>query len=137
MAAHEGLNEHDLVEIRQALEKLTLTGAISAMEQVLVSLGYVRLEANMLRKKEYHPAMNKVKLETRAFELCSGKYTSLPELARAMGIHPSLVYRVRQGKRKINATFIIGAIKAFPGHKLDDLFYFTAEGASDDCRQQE
>jgi len=47
MAAHEGLNEQDLVEIRQALEQPTLTEAISAMEQVLVSLGYVRIKANM------------------------------------------------------------------------------------------
>jgi len=51
MAAHEGLNEHDLVEIRQALEKPTLTEAISAMEQVLMSLGYVRLEANMPKEE--------------------------------------------------------------------------------------
>jgi len=85
-----------------------------------------------LRKKEYHPAMNKVKLKTRAFELCSEKYTSLPHLARTMGISVSQIYRVRQGKRKINATFIIGAVQAFPGYKLDDLFYVTAEGGSDD-----
>ena len=137
MAAHEGLNEHDLVEIRQALEKPTLTEAISAMEQVLVSLAYVRLEANMPKEERISSGDDKVKLKTRAFELCSGKYTSLPELARAMGISGSQIYRVKQGKRPINEKFIIGAIKAFAGYKLDDLFYFTAEGASNDCRQQE
>ena len=68
-----------------------------------------------------------MKLRTRVFELCNGKYMNLSELARAMGIHPSLAYRVRQGKRKINATLIIGAVKAFPNHKLDDLFYLVPE----------
>jgi len=33
------------------LEKPTLTEAISAMEQVLVSPGYVRLEANMPKEE--------------------------------------------------------------------------------------
>jgi len=64
-----------------------------------------------------------MKLKTRAFELRNGKYTGLPELAQAMGISVSQIYRVRQGKRLINQKFIIGAIKAFPGYKLDDLFY--------------
>jgi len=86
------------------------------------------------RKKEYHPAMNKVKLETRAFELCSGKYANLSELAQAIGLSVSQIYRVKQGKRHINEKFMIGAIKAFPGYKLDDLFYVTAEGGSDDGR---
>jgi len=45
------------------------------------------------------------------------------ELAQAMGISESQIYRVRQGKRGINQKFIIGAIKAFPGYKLDDLLY--------------
>jgi hypothetical protein len=74
-----------------------------------------------------------MKLRTRVFELCNGKYENLSELAQAMGIHSSLAYRVRQGKRKINATFIIGAVKAFPGYKFDDLFYVVPDG-SDDCR---
>jgi len=72
-----------------------------------------------------------VKLKTRVFELCNGKYMNLSELAHAMGIDSSLAYRVRQGKRKINATFIIGAVKAFPGHKLDDLFYVSGGGEDD------
>jgi len=59
----------------------------------------------------------------KVFELCNGKYKSLPELGRAMGIIVSQIYRVRDGKHKINHKFIIGAVKAFPGHKLDDLFY--------------
>ncbi|GAI68526.1 hypothetical protein ES708_15916 [subsurface metagenome] len=64
-----------------------------------------------------------MKLNTRVFELYKGKYGSLPELARAMGISVGYIYKVRQGKRSINQKFIIGAIKAFPGYKLDDLFY--------------
>ena len=68
-----------------------------------------------------------MKLHTRVFELCNGKYANLSELARAMGIHRSLAYRVRQGKRKITATFIIGATKAFPEYNLEDLFYVDSE----------
>lgn len=44
-----------------------------------------------------------------------------------MGISVSQIYRVREGKRSINQKFIIGAIKAFPKHKFDDLFYLTPE----------
>jgi len=44
-----------------------------------------------------------------------------------MGISVSQVYRVREGKRQINQKFIIGAVKAFPEQKLDDLFYLTPE----------
>lgn len=64
-----------------------------------------------------------MKLNTKVFELYKGKYRSLPELARAMGISVGYIYKVRQGKRSINQKFIIGAIKAFLGYKLDDLFY--------------
>jgi transposase-like protein len=63
-----------------------------------------------------------MKLKTRIYKLCNGRYRNLSELARAMGIASSQIYRVRQGKRRINEKFIIGAVKAFPGHKLDDLF---------------
>jgi len=68
-----------------------------------------------------------VELKTRVFELYKGKYRSLPELARVMGISVGYIYKVRQGKRNINQKFIIGAIKAFPGYKLDDLFYVIPE----------
>ncbi len=62
-------------------------------------------------------------IKTRIFGLRNDKYKNLCELAQAMGISTSQVYRVRQGKRQINHKFIIGAKKAFPGCKLDDLFY--------------
>jgi hypothetical protein len=42
-----------------------------------------------------------------------------------MGISVSQIYRVRDGKRKINQKFIIGAISAFPESKLDELFYLA------------
>lgn len=69
-----------------------------------------------------------MELKTRVFALYPGHYSNLSELARAMGISTSQVYRVRDGKRPIGRKFIIGAKRAFPGYKLDDLFYFTPEG---------
>jgi len=64
-------------------------------------------------------------LKTRVFDLYIGRYRNLSELANAMEISVSQIYRVLEGKRNINRKFIIGAIKAFPGHKFDDLFYFV------------
>ena len=64
-------------------------------------------------------------LETRVFNLYSGRYRNLSELARAMEISVSQVYRVLEGKRNINRKFIIGAIQAFPEYKFDDLFYLV------------
>ncbi len=66
-------------------------------------------------------------VKTRIFELRNGKYKNLSELAQAMGISVSQIYRVREGKRNINQKFIIGAMEAFPGQKLDDLFYFATD----------
>jgi len=64
-------------------------------------------------------------IRTRIFELHNGRYNNLSELAEAMGISISQVYRVREGKRNINQKFIVGAIKAFPDYKFEDLFYFV------------
>ncbi len=66
-------------------------------------------------------------LKTKVFEFCDGKYKNLSELAAAMGISVSQIYRVREGKRHINQKFIIGAAKAFPSCKLDDLFYLAPD----------
>ena len=68
-----------------------------------------------------------MKLKTRVFELCDGRYRNLTELAQAMGISQDLIYRVRKGERGIHERFIIGATKAFPGYKLDDLFYVSED----------
>ena len=65
-------------------------------------------------------------IKTRVFELSQGKYHNLSELARAMGLSISQVYRVRMGKRGINEKFLIGAKKAFPEYRLDELFYFSS-----------
>jgi len=65
-------------------------------------------------------------VKIRVFELYYGRYGNLSALAQAMGISVSQIYRVRQGKRNINQKFIIGAIKAFPQHRFDDLFYFAS-----------
>ena len=64
-------------------------------------------------------------IKTKVFELRNGKYKNLSELAQAMEISVSQIYRVREGKRHINQKFITGAIQAFPERKFDDLFYFA------------
>ena len=64
-------------------------------------------------------------IRTRVFELANGRYHNLSNLARAMELSVSQVYRVREGKRGINEKFIIGAKKAFPDYRLDELFYFN------------
>ncbi len=66
-------------------------------------------------------------VKTRIFELCDGNYENLSQLARVMGISISQIYRVREGKRSINQKFIVGAIKAFPSHRLEELFYLVSE----------
>ena len=66
-------------------------------------------------------------VKTRIFQLNDGNYKNLSELAWAMGISVSQVYRVREGKRNINQKFIVGAVKAFPGYKFEDLFYFAPD----------
>ena len=69
-------------------------------------------------------------IRTRVFELANGKYHNLSDLARAMDLSVSQVYRVREGKRGINEKFIIGAKKAFPNYRLDELFYFNSGQSS-------
>lgn len=66
-------------------------------------------------------------VKTRIFELHINSYKNLSELAQAMGISISQIYRVREGKRRINEKFIVGAVRAFPDHKLDDLFFLAPE----------
>jgi hypothetical protein len=66
-------------------------------------------------------------IRTRVFEMADEKYCNLSALAVAMGLSVSQVYRVREGKRGINEKFIVGAKKAFPDSRLDELFYFTNE----------
>jgi len=68
-----------------------------------------------------------MKLNTMVFELCNGKYRTLAELVQTVGISYGLIYRVRKGERGINQKFILGATKAFPEYKLDDLFYVSKD----------
>ncbi len=42
-------------------------------------------------------------------------------------ISQDLIYRVRKGERGTHPKFILDAIKAFPGYKLDDLFYVSED----------
>jgi len=70
-------------------------------------------------------------IKTRVFQLAKSKYHSLSDLAKAMGLSVSQVYRVREGKRGINEKFIIGAKKAFPERLLDELFYFHSATISE------
>ena len=74
-------------------------------------------------------------IRTRVFELANGKYHNLSALARAMDLSVSQVYRVREGKRGINEKFIIGAKKAFPEFRLDELFYFNDGQSSGDMME--
>jgi len=69
-----------------------------------------------------------MQLKTRVFELSKGKFKSIKELALAMGVPEQIVYRVNKGECPVNETFITGALKAFPGYKLDDLFYVVPDG---------
>jgi len=69
-------------------------------------------------------------IRTRVFEMANGKYHSLSDLAGAMGLSVSQLYRVRDGKRGINEKFIVGAKKAFPNSRLDELFYFVTGQSS-------
>jgi hypothetical protein len=64
-------------------------------------------------------------IRTRVFDIANGKFQNLSELAKAMGISVSQVYRVREGKRGINEKFIVGAKMAFPDLRLDELFYLN------------
>jgi len=68
-----------------------------------------------------------MKLKTRVFELSNGRYRNVADLAQTMGISYDMIYRVRRGERGIHERFIIGALKAFPGYKLDDLFYVSED----------
>ncbi len=68
-----------------------------------------------------------LKLKTKVFELDNGRYHNLSELAQAMGISASHIYRVRRGERRISEKFIVGAMKAFPEYGFGDLFYFASE----------
>jgi len=69
-------------------------------------------------------------VRTKVFDLSHRGYRNLSELAKAMGISVSQIYRVKEGKRHINQKFIIGAVKAFPGYRLDELFYLTPDESS-------
>ena len=66
-------------------------------------------------------------IKTRIYQFYEGRYRNLSELAQSMGLSVSQVYRVREGTRSINQKFIIGAKKAFPEFKLDELFYLDFE----------
>jgi len=74
-----------------------------------------------------------VTLKTRVFDYYED-YSSLVEVVQAIGISTSQIYRGRQGKRAINEKFIIGALKAFPGYRLNDFFYVVPDRGDDDCR---
>jgi hypothetical protein len=70
-----------------------------------------------------------MKIKTRVFDIAGTRYQNLSDLAVAMGVSVSQVYRVREGKRGINEKFIIGAKTAFPDLKLDELFYFDTDSS--------
>ncbi|MFC1909040.1 hypothetical protein ACFLXD_04200 [Chloroflexota bacterium] len=71
-------------------------------------------------------------IKTRVYQLCEGRYRNLSELAQHMSLSVSQVYRVREGTRGINQKFIIGAKRAFPDFRLDELFYLDFETSPED-----
>lgn len=62
-------------------------------------------------------------MKTNVFKFAKpyGYYTGR-QLARAMGITPSMLSRVEHNHRRISATFIAGALRAFPNMTFDELF---------------
>lgn len=64
-------------------------------------------------------------VKTRIFELCNNDYENLSELAQAMEISIDRICRVWEGTHPIDQKIIVGAMKAFPNHKLHDLFYLV------------
>jgi hypothetical protein len=100
---------------------------IKVMKMLLTAhLTFVLLVFIIVPTGTYYANMRMI-IKTRVFEMAYNKFPNLSGLARAMGLSVSQVYRVREGKRGINEKFIIGAKKAFPNHRLDDLFYFQPE----------
>lgn len=69
-----------------------------------------------------------MQLKTRIFELSKGKFNNAKGLALAMGVSQQIIYGVRKGEYPIDQTFIMGALEAFPGYELDDLFYIAPDG---------
>ncbi len=70
-------------------------------------------------------------IKTRVFELYNGNYRNLSELAQAMVVSVRQVSRVREGMRNINLKFSIGAKKAFPNYRLEELFYLDSNPGFD------
>lgn len=66
---------------------------------------------------------SQAKLRTRVFELAEARGIRPGELAVAMNIDPSYLWRVKVGQRGISQAFITGAKRAFPELSLDELFY--------------
>ena len=62
-------------------------------------------------------------VKTRIFNLSRSRFHNLSQLAGAMGVSVSQVYRVKEGSRPINQRFIVGAARAFPRRRLGELFY--------------
>ena len=65
-------------------------------------------------------------IRTRIIELCDGNRRNLSDLVGIMGLSISKASRVCEGKHFINQKFI-GAKKAFPDYRLDELFYLDSD----------
>ena len=69
-------------------------------------------------------------LQTRVFELAPEYgYKTNTDLAQAMGIDQSLVSRIRSGERPVTRAFIVGALRAFPDKRFEELFSVEAGGS--------
>jgi transcriptional regulator with XRE-family HTH domain len=68
-----------------------------------------------------------MRINTKVFELQRELGWSDRKLAAEMGISDAQVSRVRSGQRDINHDFMTGALRAFPGKELCDLFFSVEE----------
>ncbi len=65
-----------------------------------------------------------MELATVIPEIYNSRYTDLRELATAMRLPVGVMLPILSGKEPISQDFVVGAIRAFPDHRLDELFYF-------------
>lgn len=61
-------------------------------------------------------------MRTRIFDLAAQYEWTDQQLADRMGISAAQVSRVRHGINQVGRDFIVGALRAFPDRRFEDLF---------------
>lgn len=62
-----------------------------------------------------------MEIKTKLFQIYP--QCNMAQLATLTRLSLSQVYRVKQGKRKVSASFIAEILTTFPNYKFEDLFY--------------